>query len=164
MPKGTVEESSVYCTSFLDFQESFGGKNVRAIEISAHSTIRTCDNPVIANQIAKAFSTCKSLYSNGKRLTSYGYVQYWVCSEIIIQCQGYDWVIGGSCGAELTVASMTEGRSCVCSESNHVTIRPCNGWKNWGGTGTGCKQDTTNLRVSAVIGNQSFKCNCATAP
>ena len=151
MPKGTVKDSSGYCTSFLDFQESLSDKNVREIEISANSTIRTCDDPVIANQIAKAFSTCKSIDSNGKRLIKR------VCSDTIIQCQGYDWVISGGCrGVELTVASMTEGRSCVCSESNHVTIRPCNGWKNWGGTGTGCRQDTTNLRVSAVIGNLSF--------
>ena len=153
IPKGDVDQSSVYCTSFLDFQDSLSDKNVKAIEISANSTIRTCNDPIIANQIAKAFSACKLIDSD----FDFDYVSdpsRMVCfNEIVIQCQGHDWVIGGSCGPELTVASIWEGEKCTCSDSNHVTVRPCQSTDNWGGTGDGCGQDTTNLRVSAVIGN-----------
>ena len=159
MPKGTVDKNSTFCTSFLDFQDNLVDKKVKAIEISANSTIRVCNDPIIANQIAKTISTCKQIDSKGYRFDRRN------CGETIIPCQGYDWVIGDYCGPELTVASTGEGRYCMCSNSNHVAVRPCNGWENWGGSGTGCRQDTTNLRVSAVIGNfddKAYTCcvNC----
>ena len=153
IPKGNVDQSSVYCTSFLDFQDRLSDKNVKAIEISANSTIRTCDDPIIANQIAKAFSACKGIRIDFEEPYVSAPSRIVCHNKIVIQCQGYDWVIGGYCGPELAVATIWEGQTCSCSESNHVTVRPCGSTDSWGGTGDGCGQDTTNLRVSAAIGN-----------
>ena len=129
MPSGSVSESSGYCTSMRAFQNSLAGKTAVAIEISAGSTTRLCNDTHVANQIVAAFSTCTSS-----------------CSTRSFSCEGKTWYVG-TCGSggEITVGR----RICDCGEE--VTIRPCINNQNWGGAGSTCGQSSMKLGIDVFV-------------
>ena len=135
MPNGAVSSSSEYCKSIMDFQNGLSGKTAKAIKISAGSTERACNDAYVANQIVTAFSSCTSSS----------------CPRKSFSCQGYSWRVGQcASGGEITVG---RGNICACN-SNDVTIRPCIGNKNWGGSGTVCNSTSLTLRVEVyLLGN-----------
>ena len=106
------------------------GKEVIALEISAESTSRVCNDPVVANEIATAFSTCKS-----------------GCPRRSFSCNGQTWSIGGcGSGGEINVGNSV----CSCSGGG-VTLRPCINNLNWGGASQTCRSNSMTLRIGASI-------------
>ena len=130
LPAGNVLSTSEYCRSYESFQDSLGSKEVISIEISADSTSRVCNDPVIANEIATAFSICKSN-----------------CTERSFSCDGQTWRVT-PCGnpGEINVGNS----ACSCSGGG-VTVRPCINNMNWGGASQTCGSNTMTLRIGATI-------------
>jgi len=130
MPKGTVSASSQYCTSMKDFQISLQGKTAYEITISAGSTHITCSDSNVANEIVSAFSECTT-----------------TCPRETFSCQGNEWKVGEcSGGGEIKV-----GSNPFCDCSRDVTIRPCIGTDNWGGSGNSCGSDSMKLSITVTL-------------
>ena len=130
LPTGTVSSQSVYCTSFESFQDGLAGNEFTSIEISAESSSRVCNDPVVANEIATAFSTCNLF-----------------CLERNFSCNGQTWRVGKcGVGGEINVGNSR----CHCSGGG-ITIRPCINNNNWGGASQSCKSNSMTLRIAATI-------------
>lgn len=134
LPAGNVLSTSDYCRSYESFQDSLGSKEVISIEISADSTSRVCNDPVVANKIAIAFSNCKGRSG---------------CSQRSFSCNGQTWRVGlCSSGGEINVGNYV----CKCTGGG-VTVRPCVSNVNWGGSNQTCYRYSNSMtfRIAATI-------------
>ena len=112
MPQGTVLKTSSYCKSMEKFQQRLAGEIINSIEVAAASTVRSCSQPKVANDIASAFSVCRDSI---------------LCQTQTFICSGNEWTVG-TCGqgGEIKVGAATDKTACQCSNAD-VVIRPCVG-------------------------------------
>ena len=109
MKKGTVSKESPECTSFQTFQRNLYGQNAQIVTISGGKYSYSCKDPSLAKQIVDAFAAS---------------------THQTFRCNGQTWQVGGCGGGEITV-----GSSGVFNCDGLVSVRPCIGNTNWGGSG-----------------------------
>jgi len=131
MDIGENGKDSTHCKMMEGFQSALVGLETRSIVVSAGSTSYSCTNAVIAKRITDAFSNPGS-------------------TAVDWFCDGADWNVGKCGGGEIMVDNHEDSNICTCNGA--LTIRPCHDGDSWGGTGGGCKQDTTTLSVVVYYG------------
>jgi len=125
---GILSHTSSICTSYDAFRRSLIGFKTTAFVVRAGSTVRRCDNPVIAKQLTDSFSSTGTTSS--------------------IVCDGTAWRME-KCGSgiEISIATGNTAPRCQCSSADLV-IRPCIGNSNWGGVGANiCGSISTTLTI-----------------